>query len=246
MSKLIDMTGWIMKEHGVPDSRLTVVERGGRAKSKEVKWICQCECGNTIEVTSSHLRSGHTLSCGCLMKERNSTDISIGDRYGKLTVIEKTDKRYFKSIIYKCKCDCGSIIYVPSNNLTSGHTQSCGCLKSKGELKISQILTNNNIPFEKEKIFEDCKNIETNKPFRFDFWVNNQYLIEFDGSQHFTAGHGWNNKEHLEATQKKDNYKNQYCKNNNIPLIRIPYTQLEGLSLEDLLLETSKFLLKEV
>jgi len=37
--------------------------------------------------------------------------------------------------------------------------------------------------------------------------------------------------------------KNQWCKNNNIPLIRIPYTHLEDLRLEDLLLETSQFII---
>ena len=43
--------------------------------------------------------------------------------------------------------------------------------------------------------------------------------------------------------QERDTYKNQWCKENNIPLIRIPYTHLNDLCLEDLLLETSKFII---
>ena len=51
-------------------------------------------------------------------------------------------------------------------------------------------------------------------------------------------------EEQFKKTQEHDKYKNQWCKNNNIPLIRIPYTHLKDLCLEDLLLETSKFIYK--
>lgn len=47
----------------------------------------------------------------------------------------------------------------------------------------------------------------------------------------------------LEEQKEKDNYKNDWCKNNNIPLIRIPYTHLKDLCIEDLLLETSTFII---
>ena len=55
----------------------------------------------------------------------------------------------------------------------------------------------------------------------------------------------WNNKENFLKTQERDVLKNQWCKDNNIPLIRIPYWHLKDLCLEDLLLETSKFIVKE-
>lgn len=74
-STLIDMTGWIMSEHGVPDSRLTVLRRvedhitsGGR---HQVVWLCRCSCDEHKEiiVTGQGLRSGHIKSCGCLKRE---------------------------------------------------------------------------------------------------------------------------------------------------------------------------------
>jgi hypothetical protein len=43
--KSIDMTGWVMKEHGVPDSLLTVIEKA-YSKNNSLYWKCQCECGN--------------------------------------------------------------------------------------------------------------------------------------------------------------------------------------------------------
>lgn len=78
---------------------------------------------------------------------------------------------------------------------------------------------------------------------RFDFYVNNKYLIEYDGEQHFVQREkGWNDPEKLKATQERDNFKNNWCKENNISLIRIPYTHLKDLKIGDLLLETSKFI----
>ena len=72
--------------------------------------------------------------------------------------------------------------------------------------------------------------------------VNNTYLIEFDGSQHFFARRvDWNTEEKFQKTQEHDVYKNQWCKDNNIPLIRIPYTRLDTLCIEDLMLDTTTF-----
>ena len=69
-----------------------------------------------------------------------------------------------------------------------------------------------------------------------DFYIDNKYLLEFDGIQHFFANHGWNSEDHLSKVQERDAIKNQWCKNNNIPLIRINYKQLKELKIEDLLL----------
>ena len=71
-------------------------------------------------------------------------------------------------------------------------------------------------------------------------------MIEYDGEQHFEKNiqnTGWNTKENFKKIQKRDLLKNKYCLNNNIPLIRIPYTHKENIVIEDLLLETSKFII---
>lgn len=69
-----DLTGWVMSEHGVPDSRLTVIKQtedyikpNGK---REDRWLCQCLCGgDPIKVTQDKLKSGKILSCGCLQYE---------------------------------------------------------------------------------------------------------------------------------------------------------------------------------
>ena len=51
-------------------NKLIVLERLDNDKFGNSKWLCKCECGNTVEVLGIHLRSGHTKSCGCLQKEK--------------------------------------------------------------------------------------------------------------------------------------------------------------------------------
>ena len=81
---------------------------------------------------------------------------------------------------------------------------------------------------------------------RFDFYVNDKYIIEYDGRQHFIQGNGvYDNKEKFMKTQEHDRIKNEYCFQHDIPIIRIPYTELDNLTIEMLQVETSKFLLCE-
>lgn len=61
-SRFKDMTGGRF-------GRLTVVEEAGRQKNRQVLWRCECECRNIIVVQGSHLRAGHTKSCGCLSND---------------------------------------------------------------------------------------------------------------------------------------------------------------------------------
>jgi len=248
----IDMTGWIMKEHGVPESRWTVLyELPERTSNRAIIWHCKCECGNECDVNGYLLRSGQSKSCGCLHKEivknQSSSNLKIipkGTRFGRLTVIERSTNNNQGRSMWKCKCDCGNEVDVSGVYLRNRMTQSCGCLRSKGEFKIAQLLIENNITFEKEKSFDNCRFEDTMALARFDFYVDNKYIIEYDGNQHFEAIGGWNTKENLIKTQEHDKIKNQYCFENNIPIIRIPYIHYDNLCLEDLIPETSKFLVE--
>ena len=101
------------------------------------------------------------------------------------------------SPVYLCKCDCGNECNVTAISLRSGHTASCGCLKSRGENKISNILSNAKITFEREKTFNTCKFPDSNALARFDFYLPDYNIcIEYDGEQHFRYHYGktWNNE----------------------------------------------------
>jgi len=236
MSRLINLTG---KTFGY----LKVIERDYE-KEKSVKchnayWKCRCKCGNVCTARGSDLRQGKMISCGCKRKEgaHNREDL-VGQKFGHLTVLaldlEKMNNTSYKKAFWKCQCDCGMLTSCSTSDLKSGHTQSCGCIKSKGEEAIIAILSSNNINFEYQKSFKDCFSKYNNTKYYFDFYLPDyNILIEYDGKQHFKYNNtGWNNKENFEKTQQRDLYKNQWCEIHNIPLIRIPYTDFEILSLE--------------
>ena len=229
--------------------KLTVLKRDldNFFNDNRIYWVCQCDCGNIITVSSSALKSKNTQSCGCSRADAKIIDIT-NQRFGKLIAIEKVGKKNnSNAMFWKCQCDCGNTTIVESNKLRSGHTTSCGCQKSNGEYKIGQLLINNNIQFQKEYTIKILTNNKEHY-YRFDFAILNNnnisYLIEYDGIQHYKDISFFNTSS-LEETQERDKIKNNYCLNHNIPLIRIPYTHLNDICLKDLLPETSQFLIKE-
>ena len=176
------------------------------------------------------------------MEASHYKDIT-GQRFGKLVALYPTHQNDRRAMMWMFQCDCGKQIELEGNSVTRLNTLSCGCLKqSHGELLIEQLLNSHNIPYQREVYGFD---FDAGGKARFDFLVNNSYYIEFDGEQHFqTNDRWWNTAEYVEAQQHRDIIKNNWCKEHSIPLIRIPYTHLKDLCLEDLLVETSKFLIK--
>lgn len=88
-----DLTGWIMKDHGVEQSKLTVMELSSRSTTKRRYWICQCECRNITIVREDSLKSGRIKSCGmCGNTYEDHGDYLIGiDFNGKTFTVSKED-----------------------------------------------------------------------------------------------------------------------------------------------------------
>lgn len=234
-------------------NKLKVIERV-IDEQDHVKWKCQCECGNIIIVRGDSLKSGHTKSCGCLQKAHAATLNTIdltGKKFGKLTVIQRSENKNSNGqYFWYCDCDCGTKNKeIDGHNLVSRGTCSCGCLKSKGELKIANLLAEANIQFIHEYSLKDFT-FDSGKPPRFDFAItdenkNIKYFIEYHGEQHYQAReNGIFTEDKVFNIQARDNIKIQYCKEKGIPLIIIPYTHYEKMILSDLLLN-SQFLFKE-
>ena len=194
-----------------------------------ILYECKCiKCGNIALKTSTFLKQEHKFCDNC-----RSNDIS-NQRFGNLIAIQRMGSDHNHHSIWKCKCDCGNDIIVTYGHLINGDTKSCGCIKSQGEEKIKNILSQNNIIYESQKTFEDCRFPDTNMLARFDFYLPNyNILIEYDGKQHYQyTNSGWNTEENFLKTQNRDKYKNEWCKNNNIKLIRIPYTDFNILNFD--------------
>lgn len=227
-------------------------------------WVCQCDCGTIKPIPAQHLIKGNTISCGCqnhkkasermLAYNLSNQTIKIGDKFGKLTVIgepilkPRPDGKK-REAWYLCQCDCGSPpLEVMGKQLRGNFTTSCGCISSKGEAKVKEILLQNNVKFKQEYSFADLINPNTNARLRFDFAVfdnndNLNYLIEYDGRQHYygpdtTVWTHYKNKtkeEVFEDIKFRDDLKNKYCLNHQIILKRIPYWILNNLTYEDIL-----------
>lgn len=124
MGKLIDMLG---KKVG----RLLVIGREPSIRGN-ARWLCRCDCGNTVVVYGCDLRSGNTQSCGCYNREMSAAKRAYqltGQRFTRLIVDCFDHQDDNNNYIWKCICDCGNVVYAPSWALIAGHTRSCGCLQ---------------------------------------------------------------------------------------------------------------------
>lgn len=248
--KPIDLTG---KQFGY----WLVLERAPNSASGAIMWSCKCTlCNETIKnVIGNHLKAGRSTCCrACsykLIGEKNSID-ETGKTYGYLYVnrraTEEEKPRHDRTGAYwNCTClKCGiENVIVFGDYLRNGDTKSCGCIQSVNEAKIKDYFNNHNIFYSYNHKFIDCLNSKTQAPYLFDFYINNTYIIEYDGSQHFKSSKSstsvWNTPQNLIETRRKDLEKNKYCFEHNIPLIRIPY-DVEYTE-DDLKLETTRFLL---
>lgn len=96
-------------------------------------------------------------------------------------------------------------------------------IESKGVRDITYFLEINNIEYIREHFYYDCKNINY---LRFDFYLPKiKTLIEYDGKQHFEIVEFFGGEEEFIKRQINDNIKNEYCKKNRIPLLRISYLE---------------------
>lgn len=122
--------------------------------------------------------------------------------------------------------------FITPNHILNG--KGCPlCKASHGERKIMIFLKNQNIKYQREHTFPDCRNI---KLLRFDFYLPEyQTCIEYDGFGHYTNHYG---EKSLRKIQFNDKIKNKYCQDNLISLIRIRDINLVNSILTELLYPT--------
>lgn len=220
MSRIINMVGYTC-------GKLTVIEKAQSNKHGEAMWKCHCKCGNETIVRGSDLRNQHIKSCGCLQQATDITD----QIFGYLTVLSKSDKTDSSRRTYwNCLCKCGNITTVTGAHLRSGNTKSCGCLISKGNLKIGELLRANNIEYIAEKFFSDLQG-KQGRYLRFDFFIPQlNTVIEYQGVQHYKPIDHFGGNIALQQQQEYDELKRKYCLNNNIKYIEIPYQDYSNLT----------------
>lgn len=114
---------------------LTTLEPA-RTNSGRPGWRCRCECGETTVTRTYSLKSGHTRSCGCLAKKSPPSLIDmVGDKCGRLTVVERAGNHASGAAMWRCRCECGGEAVTDGGSLRKGTTLSCGCLQRERSTK---------------------------------------------------------------------------------------------------------------
>jgi hypothetical protein len=160
----------------------------------------------------------------CAIEDRTDT---LDDFIAKANLIHNYKYNYDNVIYIKSKikveiiCEKhGVFLQKPMDHINN--KQGCPiCNTSKGEMLISSILEKYNIKYIPQKKF---KGLKYKKSLIFDFYLP-QYncCIEFDGEQHFRPIEYWGGEKTFEDIKNRDIIKNEYCKLNNIRLIRFSY-----------------------
>lgn len=105
---------------------LLIIKSAFRDPKKRIKCLVKCECGNERECYYSNLRCGKTKSCGHLEKANRLRYIDmVGEQYGKLVVLEKTEQRKDQMIVWKCLCSCGQTVFANRKQLLRGYVKQC-------------------------------------------------------------------------------------------------------------------------
>lgn len=214
---------------GMKFGKLTILES---IWSKEPMVKCLCDCGNIVVLNRNSVITGHTRSCGCLQKE-TMTKIRFQDDSGFVSDFGNEIIRPYKrnkrgTLLWECKCgNCGNSFYAIPAKIKNNSIRSCGCIsKSSMEKYIEDILDENCLEYKSQYKFDDCLS-DNGYKLRFDFAVMKGgkvlYLIEYDGKQHFEPVDFFGGEEEFQIRKRRDYIKDEYCKNNNIPLLRLPY-----------------------
>jgi very-short-patch-repair endonuclease/predicted nucleic acid-binding Zn-ribbon protein len=196
----------------------------------KIEIICP-EHGSFFQLPSAHLAGS-----GCPKCKANKIRNTKAKKQNRPEVIKKLSRinpqNDYSLINYKNQhelvdviCPEHGIFKQTISNGLLGH--SCPrCNSSKGENYIRNYLLENSYTILEQYSFKDS----SIKNLRFDFYIPEFNLaIEYDGIQHFKAIDYFGGDEVFLKIKKRDEIKNQYCKDNNINLLRIPYWEFHNI-----------------
>lgn len=262
--RFIDMSGQIIENALVLDVNDDYVKEHN-LNDKAIYWNCKCRlCGSIFIREGRKLRARGSKGCpNCIKKitSQRETDNLLGQIFNDIKVIERADN-YKKEhnlmgndVFWKCQClNCGVIFYNRGQSIKNREKPGCPtCYNSKksfGEIKIENILKENNINYIYNKsYFPDLKS-EKKMSLRYDFILLNEKaepfrLIEFDGRQHFITADYFGGEEGLKSRQNADKLKNIYALTHNIPLVRIRYDEEKLINKENILFSQEYLVIDE-
>lgn len=204
----------------------------GYGKSKYVKSIIPLTItcpthGDFEQIPVNHMRGTGCSLCGIekvtdaarksLIQWETEGKIVHGNIYRYVDTYIENDRTYLDII-----CEEHGLFTQRADT----HINGSGCPKcnaSKGEKAIMEYLNLLNIPYVAEYKIKGFR-------YAYDFYLPDlNIMLEYDGHHHFRSIDIWGGDEYFEKIKRKDKAKEIICKNNNISLIRIPYTEYDNL-----------------
>lgn len=200
-----------------------------------MKEVVECQCridGNTWFATPDSLLNNKTGCPVCANRKTGERCRKSNDEFlRQLKIINPNilPMEEYSADHDKILCKClvhDHFWYVTPNKILHRRTGCPKCALYHNENIIADILDRWGFEYTMQQRFPDCKDINT---LPFDFYLNDyNVVIEYDGEQHYfpifkSKYSDDQNINRLKYIQRHDEIKNQYCKDNNIILIRIPY-----------------------
>lgn len=187
--------------------------------SNKAKIHFECECGREYSICWNRVYNLTKVYCNYCNKSKPRLSFEEIQQE-----VEKCGLRLVKDNIQK-----SHHLTVADKDGVIWHT-TLGRLR-KGQLpqnKISSLeyqtqkyLDSIHVKYEYQKTFEHCR---YQNLLRFDFYLPKYHIcIEVNGRQHYEPIDYFGGEENFKLQQKRDNIKREYCAQNNIKLIEVPY-----------------------
>jgi len=121
------MGNHVRRMEGEKFGNILVLRENGRSDTGSVIWTCKCLlCGKNFDRTSANIaRINGVKGCGC-GSDVKLVDI-VGKKFGRLTVVNRSENSKKGRSRWACICECGNHTIVEGKELRSGHTKTCGC-----------------------------------------------------------------------------------------------------------------------
>lgn len=136
-----------------------------------------------------------------------------GSKFGSLTVLKEVGKTKNNMKLWECECSCGNRVVVPTNNLKSGHTKSCGCAwknsitkHGKCDTRLYSIWRNM-----KQRCY-NCKNKAFNNYGGRGISVSNEWKESFERFYEWSISHGYSKDLQLDRVDNNGNYEPENCR----------------------------------
>lgn len=175
-----------------------------------------------VRFSPTYNKENYLYNINLYIKKNNYNNIALDWRTG--------NNHNQPEVLFQCKC--GNTFWRNFNLWKTKKYHLCHkCSKNISiyEIKVENFLSQNNIKYIRQKRFKECKKI---KSLPFDFYLPKYNIcIEVDGEQHFDKNRVFtlniDKDKNFKLRNELDNIKTQYCKNNNIKLLRIPYWEFD-------------------